>query len=306
MPAEIQSPRREPRKIFVRNILRKMFFEDWALKLTALVITFGLWLGVTGLSKPTTKRLTVPLIPSILNNTEITNTPVQEVDIVVSGDKRKIDQINLSDLVASLDLTDISPGDRVVSLTPDNVSVALPQGVRLDEVQPSRIAIKLEAVEEKEVEVRAPTEGQPATGYEVYSATVVPPRVRVRGPASFIRTLDFVESGKIDVTGKKDDVTARQVPISVANPKAGVFNTVVDVFISIGEKRVERTFSLIVPGSPARTATFTLFGPRTILTRARQEGFKLERDPENSDALPRLILPPELQDVVEVRDLTLK
>ena len=38
------------------------------MKLIALVITLGLWLGVTGLSTPTTKRFTVPLIPSISNN----------------------------------------------------------------------------------------------------------------------------------------------------------------------------------------------------------------------------------------------
>ena len=78
MSAEIQrTSTREPRKIFLRHIVRKIFFEDWALKLTALVITLGLWFGVTGLSKPTTKRLTVPLVPSIQNNTEITNSPIQ-------------------------------------------------------------------------------------------------------------------------------------------------------------------------------------------------------------------------------------
>jgi hypothetical protein len=286
--------------------VRKIFFEDWALKLTALVITLGLWFGVTGLSKPTTKRLTVPLVPSIQNNTEITNSPIQEVDIVVSGDKRKIDQINQAELMASLDLTDVLPGDRVVSLTPDNVSVSLPQGVKLDEVQPTRIAIKLEAVEEKESEVRAPTDGQPAPGYEVYSISVVPSRVRVRGPASFITTLEDVESGSVDIAGKKDDVTARQVPVGIANPKTTVFNTVVDVFVRIGEKRVERKFTLIVPGSPARVASFTLFGPKTLLARARSDGFKLERNPEDASELPRLIVPSELQGSVEVRDLTIK
>ncbi|MEO7539604.1 MAG: hypothetical protein ABIV21_06230, partial [Pyrinomonadaceae bacterium] len=121
-----------------------------------------------------------------------------------------------------------------------------------------------------------------------------------------IRTLEFVESDRIDVLGKKEDVSSRQVPVSVANPKAAVFNTVVDVFVRIGEKRVERTFKLIVPGVPAKTATFTLYGPKTLLIKTRPDGFKLERDPENSDALPRLIVPAELQDVVEVRNLTVR
>lgn len=301
-----RSNHREPRKLFFKHIVRKIFFEDWALKLIALVITFGLWLGVTGLSTPTTKRITVPLVPSISNNIEITNTPIEAVDIVISGDKRRIGQINPADLSASLDLTDVAPGDRVVSLTPENVYVALPQGIRLDEVQPSRIVIKLEAVEEREIEVRAQTTGEPAAGYEVYNTSVLPPKIRVRGPAGFIRTLDFVETGTIDISGRKEDLTARQVPVSVANPKAAVLNTVVDVYFRIGERRVERRYSIAVPGSPTRTASFTIFGPRSLLSQTRPDAFKLvDIDPDQGDE-PRLILPPELQDRVEVRDLMIK
>ena len=120
---------RESSPLFMRQILRKIFLEDWVMKLVALVITVALWLGVTGLSTPTTKRFTVPLNFSISNNTEITNTPIQEVDVVVSGDKRKIDQINRAELAASIDLTDVTPGDKVLSLSPENVAVALPLGI---------------------------------------------------------------------------------------------------------------------------------------------------------------------------------
>lgn len=307
MSASIErSKTRKPRRLFLRHIIRKIFFEDWALKLTALVITLGLWFGVTGLSTPTTKRITVPLVPSISNNTEITNSPIEEVDIVISGDKRKIDQINRSELTASLDLTDVPPGDRVVSLTPENVFVSLPQGIRLDEVQPSRIVIKLEAVEEKEIEVRAQTDGQPPAGYEVYNSSVLPPKIRVRGPASFIKTLDFVETDMIDLSGRKEEFTARQVPVSVANPQAAVLNTVVDVYFRIGERRVERMYSIAVPGSPARIAAFTIFGPRTLLAQTRSDEFKFDVDDEDSDAEPRLMLPPDLQGRVEVRNLTIK
>src|SRR6478752_8738348 len=89
--------------LFFKHIIRKIFLEDWAMKLLALVITLGLWLGVTGLSTPTTKRFTVPLVPNISNSAEITSALIQEVDIVVSGDKRKVDQINRTDLSATLD-----------------------------------------------------------------------------------------------------------------------------------------------------------------------------------------------------------
>ena len=152
MPRDLSSSK-EPTPLLLKHLLRKVFLEDWLLKLTALAITFGLWFGVTGLSTPFTKRFTVPLAPSISSNAVITNTVIPDVEIVVSGDKRRVEQLNRADLVASLDLTDVPAGDKVVSLSPETVSVSLPQGIRLVEVQPSRIPVNLELVEEKELAV---------------------------------------------------------------------------------------------------------------------------------------------------------
>lgn len=275
------------------------------MKLTALVITLALWFGVTGLSTPTTKRFAVPLNVSVSNNAEVT-TPQQEVEIVVSGDKRRLDQLNKSDLTATLDLTDMPPGDRVVSLMPDNVSVPLPQGVKLVEVLPIRIPVKLETVEEKDIEVMPQTAGNPAAGYEIYNVSVSPPNIRVRAPASFIRTLDFIETETIDLSGKSADFAARQIPVSVANPRASVLNTVVDVFFRIGEKRIERTFSIPITGSPGKTASFTLFGPRTLLARSRSDVFKVEIVNRDGEDTPQIILPADLEGFVEVRKLALR
>ena len=174
-----ESPNRNGRRdLSAKNLLRKVFIEDWLMKLIALVITFGLWLGVTGLSTPITARFTaVPLTLRISNNAEITNTPLQEVDVVLKGDKRRIDQINKSDLVVSIDLTDVPAGDRVILLSPDTVSLSLPTGIKLEEVQPNRIAVKIEPVEEKDIPVQVVTEGTLADGYELYSQTVLPSKV---------------------------------------------------------------------------------------------------------------------------------
>ena len=290
-------------KHFAKHIVRKLFLEDWALKLIALVITLALWFGVTGLSTPTTRRLIVPLNLSISNNAEITNAPQQDVEIEISGDKRKIDQIIKSDLVASIDLTDVPPGDQVVSLSPETVYVQLPQGVKLIQVVPIRIGINIEAVEEKDIEVKVLADGAPANGYEVYSASAMPSKIRVRGPASFIKTLDFVQTDKIDLTGRKEEFTVKQIPVSVSNPKAAVLNTVVDVFFRIGERRVERAFSIPVAGAPGKTATFTIYGPRTLISKTRADAFKA--DISGDDSL-QLTLPTELQDFVEVRKLKVR
>src|SRR5688572_21676271 len=248
------------------------------MKLVALAITLALWFGVTGLSTPTTQRLTsIPLSLRFSTDIEVTNAPVEEVDLVVTGDKRKLAQINKNDLIVSVDISDVMPGDRVLSLIPENVSVSLPTGVKLEEVQPNRIAVRIEAVEEREVPVKPETPAGVPAGYEVYSQTVIPAKVRVRGPSSFIRSLDYVSTEAIDLADRVADFTARQVPIGVPNAKASVLSeTVVDVTFRIGEKRVERVYSVPIADGSGRRANVVLFGARSLFENVAAEDLQVQ------------------------------
>jgi len=290
---------------FVRQIARKIFLEDWPLKLLALVITLALWLGVTGLSTPGTRRYSgVPLNLNVSSSAQITNSPQQDVEIEVTGEKSRIEQINRAELTASLDLAELPPGERVVALSPKNVFVSLPQGVTVTDVVPRRIAVNLEAVEEKEIEVKVDTRGTLPAGFEIYNVNVVPARISVRGPASIVRMLEYVQTAPIDVAGKKEDFNGRQIEVTSPNPQAVVLNTFVDVFFRIGEKRVERLFSVPVTGEPETTATFILFGPRSFLQKRRSDEFRVDSYLDGEGQVkPRLTLPADLQDKVEVIDL---
>jgi len=295
---------KKPRRLLFKHIIRKIFLEDWVMKLIALAITFALWFGVTGLSTPTTRRLSgIPLTLLISNNSEITNAPLREIDLVISGDKRKVDQINVSDLVVSVDLSDIPAGDRVVQLTPQDVSVSLPTGVKLEEIQPSRIAVKLEGVEEREIPVQIETVGAVSQGYEIYSATAIPANVKVRAPASFIKSLRFIPTEKIDIANRTADFTARQIPVSVSNPKATVLETVVDVMFNIREG-IERSFRVVVPGGAgAKTVTFDVIGPKALVLKARADDFRVEIVKADDGAdVPNILPTGALQGSVEIKN----
>jgi hypothetical protein len=293
-------------KLFAKHILRKVFLEDWALKLTALGITLALWLGVTGLSSPTTRRITIPLYLNVASNAQVVNQPPQEVEVEISGDKRKVEQINRSELVVSVDLSDTASGERVVALSPESVYIDLPQGVKLIEIAPSRIAVTIEKVEEREVEVRVETAGAPAAGYEIYSTTVLPPRIRVRGPESNVRMVEFVTTEKIDIDGKTADHTARQIPIAASDPKAAVLNTFVDVIYRIGERRVDRPVTAPLPGAAGKTVSFILFGPRSVVNRIAASDIRIEMSLDgNGEETPTVILPEDVRSSVEVRRVRL-
>lgn len=293
--------------LLLKQILWKIFFEDWTLKLIALAITLALWLGVTGLSTPTTTRMSnVPLTLRFASNTEITNTPVQEVDIIITGDKRRINQINKNDLILSIDLTDVAPGDRVIQLTPESVSLELPTGVKLDEIQPNRIAVKLEPVEEKEVAVKIETDGEPENGYEVYSMSATPPRVRVRGPSSHIKPLTEILTEKIDLNGKNGDFVLKQVPLALGSQKTIILDATIDVSFRIGEKRVERLFLISADDDSGRKATVVLYGPRSMLIDIKPEDLAVRPiDGAANDDPTQLVLPPQLQKDVETRKFLL-
>jgi len=289
--------------LFFKHIIRKVFFEDWLIKLVALGVTLALWLGVTGLSTPTTTRLSgIPLSLRFSSDTEVTNSPVTEIDVIISGDNRKIAQINKNDLVASVDLTGETPGDRVIPLTPENVQLQLPLGVRLDEITPSRMAVRLEPVEVREVPVRIETTGKLADGFEVYAQTALPARVRVRGPQSFTQALTQISTETIDLTDKREDFVAKQTLLNVGNSIATPLDSVVDVAFRIGEKRVERSLVVPVADGSGKKATVVIFGGKKLLSDLKPTDVTVQivKNTAGVDTL-QVTLPTALQDSVEVR-----
>lgn len=299
----------QPQRLFFKHILRKVFLEDWVMKLVALAITFALWLGVTGLSTPATQRLpSVPLSLRFSDNIEVTNSPIQEVTLVVTGDSRRLAQIDKNDLVVSMDISDVLPGDRVINLAPGTVSVSLPTGVRLEDVSPRSMAVRIETVEEREIAVKAETDGEVPAGYELYGQSINPAKVRVRGPAAFIRSLESVSTERIDLSNHTADFSARQVPIGIANPKASVITgTVVDVAFRIGEQRIERAYSVPIDDEPGRRAQVVLFGGRSLFENLKASDLRVEID-ENAGGqdVPRAVLPPSLEGKMEIRSVKLR
>ncbi len=288
------------------KLLRKIFLEDWLTKLFALGITLALWFGVTGFREPITTRFNnLTLQPRLSNDFEITNSPVTEVALVITGDRRKIDEVKPENLIVSIDLTDVKAGEQIVQLTPDSINVALPTGVKVVEIQPNKIAVKIEAVEEREIPVRAETEGSLAEGFEIYNTAVLPQKVRVRAPSSFIKSLEFLSTEKINIDGRQTDFTAQQVKLNIVNPKATTFEAIVDVVFRIGEKRIERLFLVPVQtDGDEKKATVILYGARSVLAGLTLENLKVELvKTETGENSLRLIMPAEIQDKVEIRKL---
>jgi YbbR domain-containing protein len=293
-----------------RSWLRRIFIEDWNLKLLALAITLGLWFAVTGQRAPATVRLPrVQISFRLPADMEISNDPRGEVEVTLTGSKRELDLLNGRDLVAYVDVSGMKPGERVVQLIPERVvKMDLPGGVRIDSIEPNTIPLRLEPRVVREVEVEARLEGKVAEGFELRAINITPNRVRVRGPASNVSELPKALTETIPLEGRKESFAVPQTAIDISDPKVDVIDTIVNVYLEIGEQRIEKTFAGVAVreggGAPARpeTASVTVYGVRSVIDQLRAEQMQIVLDTGEDGAItPRLALPPDLEGRIELR-----
>src|SRR5215510_305506 len=299
-------PRTMPTR--VDKLLRRIFIEDWSLKLLSLAIAIVLWLLVTGQNQPVTAHLNVQLNFIRPQSLEISNDPPRTVDVMLTGSRNKLDDLTSLDLVATVDISDQQAGERVVRLA-DRAQITLPQGIKVDGYQPSAIPIRLEEIVDRQLPVEPKLEGKPADGFEVYSVSPNKGSVAIRGPASHVNSLQKVQTESIWLAGHKESFTAGGVAIDVPDPKIDLLDPVVNVNIEIGERRIEKTFSGVsvttAEGDKVQPATtsVTLLGVASLVNSLKPEGIKIVLDTVGQNLEPRLEVPNELKGKVTLKSV---
>jgi hypothetical protein len=288
--------------------LRALLFEDWTLKVMAALITLGLWYAVTTQRAPAQMRLRGVQLDFILpDGVEIGNDPTDEVDITLEGSHGKLAELNARNLMARADMTELRPGDRVARLTDKNVTMDLPEGVRIVEITPRSLTLHLEPVVEREVPVEARFDGSLPEGFKRGRIEVTPASVRVRGPESHVTAIERVFTETISLAGQRETLMLPQVAVDISDHKVTPLDPTVSVRVEIGEEQAERRFANVpvrsvagAPVSPASVA-LTLRGPRSVVEALGPEDVRLVvEQTEGGAPVPRLSLPPSAQGHVEL------
>jgi YbbR domain-containing protein len=288
--------------------LHAIFIEDVGLKLLALAITLMLWLSVTGRRTPTTTPLRhIPLTFRYASDLEILGEP-RDLEVTVTGNKSALDHLNVKELVAVVDVSNLRPGEGAVHLSPANVIMNLPDDVRLVEVEPKMIPIRLELRRERQIPVTPKLVGQPAPGFEVRGATIDPAVVQVRGAESLVNAVAKAETEPLPIEGLNADREFQQTGVNIADSKLTLINPVVNVIVRIGEKRIERTFAGVkvraADGAGARptTALVTVLGDRSVVEALRADDLTLILEPASAGPpVKRLELPSTSTGRVELK-----
>jgi YbbR domain-containing protein len=292
----------------LNRLLRRIFVEDWNLKLLSLAVTLVLWFVVTGQNTPVNVHATVQLKFIRPEALEISNDPPKSVDVLLTGSKYKLDELNKTSLIASVDISDQRAGERVLRLV-ERARLDLPQGVTVDTFQPSAISIRLEPVIDRQLEIEAKIDGIPAEGYEVYSVRLGKDSVNVHGPSSNVNAIAKAPTETISLAGRRESFTVANVAIDISDPKVDVLEPSVSVDVEIGERRVEKEFAEVPvtfesgePGDPDRAAV-VVYGPPSALATLKSSDLSLTL-PSDGDVLKATIgAPASIQNKLTLRSV---
>jgi YbbR domain-containing protein len=186
--------------------IRRIFFDNWSIKLISLICAVVLWLYVTSTGK-TEMTLTIPLeMRNIPQGMTVVGNVTSSVEVRVQGQERVLsDSAFGKKLAGILDLSIAKEGENIIRISPDDIK--RPDGVMVTHMSLSEVKVLLEPLLRRMFKLRPVLHGAPAAGYSVSRVTVTPAKISVEGPASVMRTLDKLETMPIDIQGAREGLT---------------------------------------------------------------------------------------------------
>lgn len=137
---------------------------------------------------------------------EIGSDLVGSVSIDLRGPSGKIEDFNAAKSAVILDFSDIhKPGESTFHIDERNIS--LPTGMRLVRTIPAQIRLQFERRTSQDVPVQVRFSGAAPRGYQVARYDARPKELRIVGPASHVKKIEYAVTDPIDlaaVVGESD------------------------------------------------------------------------------------------------------
>ncbi len=199
---------------FIRNLI----VVNWALKLTALVLAFVLWLALMPEEKILSERtITVSLeTRNLSRDFELVEKPQSTVDVTFRAPNRLLNRISAADMSAVLSLEKATLSQEDYPLNPD--LIVAPPDAKIVRVFPNKVRLKLERSKEDMLEVQPVMIGKVKAGSKIDGVELIPSKVFVRGPESKFKTKDKIRTSPVDVTDL-DKTTEFEVDLILPKPE---------------------------------------------------------------------------------------
>lgn len=178
---------------------RRVFLENFILKLVSLLLAIGLWLAVAS-APPAAIEMRVPIeFRNLPENLEIDSASFTEAQVRLRGPERVLHSIGPADVRAEVDLSSVQPGERTFDLTSRQIHV--PYDVEVEQIIPGQFHLSFDIRETRTVEVHPRVTGNFAKGLQVAQVSADPPTITVVGPRRRVDALEAATTDPVDASG---------------------------------------------------------------------------------------------------------
>ncbi|MEJ2100494.1 MAG: diadenylate cyclase [Desulfobacterales bacterium] len=192
-----------------KRYLRKERLETVTAALLSIIFITGIWFSVSR-GQTTLVSLDIPI--EYLNQkpgTEIVDTSVKSVNLVLSGSGALIKSITPDQVSVRLDLSQAVVGPNTVTVTAGNIS--LPPGILLKEINPPAVEVDLDETIKKTLPVQIDWTGKLPPQLILVNCKIDPKTVEVVGGKRFLdkMTTLYTEKVPLDNLRGQGEITAK-------------------------------------------------------------------------------------------------
>src|SRR5262245_46822258 len=215
--------------------------DNFSLKAASLALAIGVWFYVHGEERPV-MILSVPLeLQSLPEDLALTGDVPDSVSVRVRAPEVVLKSILPERMTARVDLSSVAPGDQMVRVPSDSITV--PGEAEVVKVSPEYLSLHVEKKIQRDVPVTPRVVGEPAAGFVLDVVKVNPERVKVEGPESSVSAVREVMTEVVRIDGR---TTPLERLVALFPDRAGVkinHGTDAVVKINIHERYVMRLFA---------------------------------------------------------------
>jgi len=287
--------------------LRHTRIENKGLKALSLLLAILLFF----VSQQPTTDMRVVGVPieyrGLSPGVEIGGDTEKTVSVRLSGPRNIVRSLTPNQLLVIADLSNKEPGEKIVQLKVDESF--LPDNVKVVQIEPASIRIKLEPMATKFVKVEAQFMGKVAEGREIYRVKLDPGEVQIQGPQSLVNKIDRVITETVNMDGRRSDFQT-SVEVEVSQDSLRVITPgPIKLSVDIGEERALRRFANLPVRWPDKNANWRLltktvevevFGPKSAVEKLRPDDLRVEINTagltgEANSVTPKIQLPPNIE-----------
>lgn len=276
-----------------KRYLRRIFLDNFFLKIGSFILAVVLWLFVQNQGK-IEQKVSYKVGLSVIENLPKDGTirlfykSAEMITVKMRGLPSVMPRVEKgTNFNISLPEKYSNFGKEIVLDLKNNNIKNVPLGVEIISIEPSSITIMLDYFEQKMVEIQKNYTGLPQEGYEITKVNVIPSKVNLSGPKHILKDITNVKTETIDINHANRDYGAGNVALLINSNYVSALPHFVKMFFQIQEIIEKKEFNNLIiedvkklEGTTFRVKTkdiskLIIQGPSNILKTLSQNQFKV-------------------------------